>query len=70
MTQKQTVYEHMLTHGSITSMEAFSLYKITRLSEYIHELRKEGKPVITSDERTTVNGRSCIYRRYFLKKEQ
>lgn len=70
MTQEQMVYEHMLAHGSITSMEAFSLYKITRLSDRIFKLRQKGEPIDTVDEKTTVNGRPCTYRRYYLRKEK
>lgn len=70
MTQERMVYEHLLTHGSITSMEAFSLYKITRLSDRIFRLRQKGEAIDTVDEKTTVNGRPCTYRRYFLKKER
>lgn len=38
--------KHRLVHGySITSMEAFDSYKVTRLSGIIHVLRKRGIPI-------------------------
>lgn len=44
MTQEEMVLNHLKGHGTITSMEAFSKYKITRISEYIRQLReKDGK---------------------------
>ena len=70
MTQESMVYEHLLKLGSITSMEAFSAYKITRLSDRIYRLRAKGVPVDTIDEQTTVNGRPCTFRRYILRKEK
>ena len=42
MTQKEKVLHHMQENKKITSMEAFELYKITRLSSIINILRKEG----------------------------
>lgn len=40
--QKDMVLHHLLKHGSITSWDAIQLYGITRLSQYIYLLRKEG----------------------------
>ena len=40
--QKQTILRHLLKYGTITTMECFSRYKITRLSEYIRQLRNDG----------------------------
>lgn len=42
MTQKQMVLQHLKDEGNITTWEAFSEYGITRLSQYIMELRNEG----------------------------
>jgi len=47
MTQKEQILEHLLEHNHITSMEAISRYGITRLSEYIHQLRKDGYHIET-----------------------
>lgn len=42
-TQLQIVRTHLLSGGSITSMEAFLEFWITRLSAIIHILRKKEK---------------------------
>ena len=42
MTQNEMILNHIKKHGSITSMEAFAEYNITRLSGRIHELRAQG----------------------------
>ena len=39
--QKQEVLRHIKRYGSITSMEAFEKYGITRLSAIIYILRRE-----------------------------
>jgi hypothetical protein len=41
--QKEIVLDHMVMNGSITSIEAFELYKITRISAVIHQLRHVDK---------------------------
>lgn len=41
-TQKERIELHIRYHRTITTMEAFSLYKITRLAQYIMLLRKSG----------------------------
>lgn len=41
-TQKQTILKHLNRYKKITNMQAYSRYEITRLSEYIRLLRKEG----------------------------
>lgn len=63
--QKQKkVLEHLKKNGSITSLEAFELYRATRLSSIIYRLK-------TSYDITTLmineeNG-SAPYARYFFK---
>jgi hypothetical protein len=45
MTQKQKVLQHLKTKGSITSADAIVNYWITRLAEYIRQLRSEGEKI-------------------------
>lgn len=52
--QKQLVLDHILTHGSISSLEAFTEYGITRLSAVIFKLRKKGF-LIKTETRTGKN---------------
>lgn len=51
--QKQEVLRHIKKYGSITSMEAFEKYGITRLSAIIYILRREHN--IVTLMRTSVN---------------
>lgn len=41
--QREIILEHILNNGSITSIEAFQLYKITRISAVIYNLRHDEK---------------------------
>ena len=51
--QKQEVLRHIKRYGSITSMEAFEKYSITRLSAIIYILRREYE--IVTIMRTSIN---------------
>ena len=62
-TQNEMILHHIKTHGSITTIEAFTLYGITRLSGRIWELRKNHK--IEGVKETNKNGKT--YMRYFLR---
>lgn len=65
MTQNETILEHIKKNGSITSLEAFELYRITRLSGRIHDLRAQGYK-ITTEKRKAQNG--AMYAVYRLQK--
>lgn len=47
MTQCEQVLRHMREHGSISTIEAFFDYGITRLSARIWELRNDGYEIET-----------------------
>ena len=49
MPQTVKIRNHLIRYGSITSMEAFELYKITRLSSVIERLRKRNYPLMDID---------------------
>lgn len=69
-TQKEAVLYSMKKNGSISTMEAFQDWGITRLAMIIHLLKKE---MVIEDEEVTVKNRfgfSCTYKRYFLPKEK
>ena len=53
-TQVDKLLNHMKEHGSISSMDAFALYGITRLSARIWDLRHAGN-VIESKIKTGKN---------------
>lgn len=65
MTQKDMVLEHLRANGSITSMDAIMQYGITRLSDVILKLRREGYDIETINE-TGKNrfGKATSYGRY------
>lgn len=47
ITQEDKVLNHMMKYGGITSMQAFELYHITRLSRCIFDLRHAGWDIVT-----------------------
>ena len=49
MTQKEKVINYMRANGSITSMDAFREYRITRLAAVIFELKKDGFNIKSED---------------------
>ena len=47
LSQEDVIARHLEQKGSITSMEAFEKYKITRLSGRIFDLRAKGMDIVT-----------------------
>ena len=67
-TQTSMLLKHLKQHGSITSMEAFERYGITRLSAKIFCLREQGYDIQTKSETCTNRyGRRVAYARYEFK---
>lgn len=62
MTQNEIILNHIKKHGSITSMEAFAEYNITRLSGRIHELRAKGHKITTDKEKSRNGAMYAVYR--------
>lgn len=62
MTQNETILNHIKKHGSITSMEAFAEYNITRLSGRIHELRAQGHKIVTDHDKAKNGAVYAVYR--------
>jgi len=62
------VLKHLKTYGSITSIEAFEYYGITRLSGIIYRLRNEQDLEIITENKTKKNrhGNICNYAIYHL----
>lgn len=65
VTQRQQVLNHLKTNGTITSWEAITLFRATRLSGIIYSLRKSGYPITSTME---TNGNKH-YARYTLEGE-
>jgi hypothetical protein len=68
-TQNYKVLKHLIDKGSITSLEAFFDYKITRLSGRIYELRDMGLDIISEMASTKSNGVITRYAVYRLKED-
>ena len=49
-TQKSKVKKHLLKHKTLTSWEAIVKYRITRLAQYILELRGEGMKIVSENK--------------------
>ena len=67
--QEKIVLWHMTKHKHITSMQAFELYGITRLSAKIYDLRKQGYKIgMIWEESVNRYGHPVRYGRYFIEK--
>lgn len=62
ITQGQMVLNHLQQYGSITSWEAITDYRITRVGAVIYELKRRGHNITSKSE--TNNGK--YYTRYIL----
>ncbi len=60
-TQKQMILNHLVTKGTISALEALSLYRINRLAARVDELRKLGHNIVT-DMKVDMTGKR--YARY------
>lgn len=66
--QLSEVLKYLMTHKrGITSVQAFNLFGVTRLSDIVFRLRKAGYNIIT-EQITTKNryGHATTYARYIL----
>lgn len=66
--QINDVIKHLKAYGSITSLEAFEYYGITRLSGIIYRLKNEFGMDIETENKTKKNrhGNICNYAKYHL----
>ena len=58
------ILEHLKTKGSITSMEAYDLYGVTRLASIIFSLRHKYDIDTLMQETKTRFGETCQYAEY------
>lgn len=70
-TARDRVLDHLEEHGTITSWEAIQNYGITRLSEYIRQLRRDNY-IIESNWTENINryGDKVRYVIYELKERK
>jgi hypothetical protein len=67
VTKQSLIQKHLTKKKSITSWEAIMLYKATRLSAIIHNMRKKGYDIATKDiSSKDVNGNTCTFAKYVL----
>lgn len=52
MTHAQTITNHLLAGQSISTWEAYELYRITCLAQRISELRSDGMPILSRTVKT------------------
>lgn len=63
------VLSHMTKHKTTTSIEAFELYGITRLSARIYDLRERGHKIgMVWEESVNRYGAQVRYGKYFIEK--
>lgn len=68
MTKTEKVRNHLIENKSITSWEAIQLYKATRLSAIIFNLRHDGMNIRTElKQGKDDEGRSYPYAEYILE---
>jgi len=71
MTQQKTVERHLKDFGHITTWIAFTDYGVTRLSQYIMLLRKEGMNIHSEPtSKTNRYGKPVNFVTYQLVKEE
>lgn len=71
MTQEQKILKHLCERGGITSMEAFQMYGITRLSARICDLRRHGVQISNQKQKArNRDGEVVYFDRYVLKGER
>lgn len=71
-TQTDMIYQHLLKHGTITTMQAYDLYGVTRLSARIWDLRHLLGVKITAKNVTQKNrnGVTINFAEYSLKEQE
>lgn len=61
-TQNRIILSHLRQYGTITSLQAFQLFSITRLSGRIYDLRQLGHNIVTIYKTSERGGRYAVYR--------
>jgi hypothetical protein len=70
MTQAEKILKHLQERGGITSMEAFQLYGITRLSARICDLRRQGVQISNQRQKArNRDGEAVYFDRYVLEEQ-
>lgn len=67
-TQKQSVLEHLIKRKNITSWEAITNYRATRLADIIFKLKGEGYKILTVMQKDPLTGKQWANYKYLGKK--
>ena len=71
MNHEQIILNHLRKHKTITTLEAFELYGITRLSARIYNLRESGFKIgLVWETGTNRYGNQVRWGKYFLIKNK
>tara|TARA_Y100001938_G_C7954042_1_gene360771 strand:+ start:423 stop:686 length:264 start_codon:yes stop_codon:yes gene_type:complete len=70
MSQKEQVRKHLEQYGSITSWEAITKYRITRLSGIIYILRHDEQMDISATDKRNEDGKNWVEYRLVKDGEQ
>ena len=69
MNHNQLILNHLQKHKTITTLEAFELYGITRLSARIYDLRESGIKIgLIWETGTNRYGNQVKWGKYYLEK--
>jgi hypothetical protein len=67
LNQNERILEHLKKYGSITPKEANAEYGVMRLGARIHDLKKAGHAILTTNEKALNKyGEKIHYARYKL----
>lgn len=68
MTQTEQIYQHLVSHGSITPLEALNEYGCMRLGARIYDLRRAGHRIgCTTVRRVNAKGEVKRFAQYSLE---
>lgn len=68
MTQKEKILNHLQIHGSITDLDAYTLYAVRRLGARIWDLRSDGHAIVTQNTKAKNRfGEETHFATYVLK---
>ena len=67
MSKTKQVWNHLNKIGSISSLEAISLFVVTHVQDMVYKWRQRGEFIVSVDmNSTSKDGERCQYCRYYL----
>jgi len=68
MSQTEQILEHLKKRGTITSLEAYQSYGVTRLASRINDLKKQGQKISGIFINVPTRSGSTTVKQYYLVK--